>query len=229
MPIFFILLFIPLSLFWAAQDRSITCFNQVTDTLVKLNVIRPWIKIHQSKGFVLSESEAANEQKFSVWMAVTDNETNLLIKKSDALLQHSFSSENECRMSTRFFKGSSESIFSTIDFFKAAGAHSKFVILLWSSHMAISLKQLQDLKGKKFNVPVIYVLDENADEKLAKEFIAKEKLPVSYLRKWNFVGKLPASIEHYPSALFVKDGQVVKYIPGYSNPASLEKLIKDYL
>lgn len=229
MPILLFLLFLPFSLFADAQNRSITCFNQVTDTLMKLNVIQPWIKIQQSKGFVLSESKAANKQKFSVWMVVTENETNLVIKKSDALLQHSFRPESECRISTRFFKGNSESIFSTLDFFKAAGAHSKFVILLWSSHMAISLKQLEDLKGKKFNVPVIFVLDENADVEISKKYILKEKLPVSYLRKWNFIGKLPDSIEHYPSALFVKDGQVVKYVPGYSTPAILEKLIKDYL
>lgn len=222
-------LLLSLPLFASTLNRDIPCFNQVTDTLVKLNVTQPWVKTHESKGFVVSESKAGKRQKVSAWMAITDAETNLMVQQSGALLQHSFRPEHECRITTRVSKGNSKAIYSSLDFYKSAEAHPKFVIMLWSSQMAISLKQLEDLKGKQFAVPVIFVLDENADEKLAKAYVTKEKLPTNYLRKWNFVGKLPASIEHYPSALFVNDGQVVKYIPGYSTPAILEKMIKDYL
>ncbi len=228
MPIVLFVLLLSLSL-TASPIKSITCLSEVSNTLINLNVVSPWMRFHESPNFSILESKVSGEQKFSVWLATTDIETTLVVNKGGVLIQHSFQKANNCKMVTMVSKGEASTLFTTLDFYRGAKDHSKFVILLWSSQMAISLKQVQDLKDKKFDVPIVFVLDEHASLEQAKEFIKKEKLPESYLRRWNFVGRLPASIEHYPSALFVKNGKIMKYIPGYSQPEVLENLIKENL
>ncbi|WP_408097773.1 hypothetical protein ACJVC5_02340 [Peredibacter sp. HCB2-198] len=230
MPVIIILILSFALPLWANTPiKSITCFDEVTSMMMKLNVTQPWMKVHEGNGFSLIESKEKNDQKFTAWLSTTEGESDLMVQKSGAFIQHSFIKKNDCKMRTLISKGEISKLFTTLDFYKTSKDNSKFVILLWSSQMAISLKQMRDLKGQKFEVPIIYVLDENANIQFAKDFIQKEKLPVSYLRQWSFVGELPATIEHYPSALFVKEGKIVKYIPGFSTPQILEKLIKDHL
>lgn len=224
-----LLLSLMASLVWASPVEKITCFTQVSDTLVKLEVTQPWEQINHSNSFTFLQSKANDKQTLSAWLGQTHDESLLIVVKDKKLIQHSFNPAKGCEMLTSISERNVEQNFSGLDFLEFASKHSQFVIILWSPHMAVSLKQLEDLKDKKLDIPILYILDHGADEELAKAYIAKEKFPQSYLRKWNSLTRLPANIEHYPSALFIKNGRINKYIPGINSFDTLKSLVKKYL
>lgn len=212
---------------WAeAPLDSITCYDQVSRLLIKMQVSEKWVRLHSTPTFSLLKSSKGKKQDYTVWLSTTPVESYVVLERDEKVFQHVLKKEGGCEDVSSI---TDVKTFSGKSFFEESVRSSKFLIQLWSPHMAISQRQLEDMKLKKIELPVVYVLDPQADSKLAEEYLEKQNLPKHYLKRWNYLGALPSSIEHYPSTLFISNGRVVKYIPGYSSPVELKKYIKDYL
>lgn len=215
----------------AAQKplTSFTCFDQVTSTLIKLGVTEPWQRISENKNVTFLSSEKTTKQDFAAYLISKPEETLLIAHTQKAVIQHRFEKNNKCQSKSLISDKTAEELFTNLDFFNQSQSSKKFVIVLWSPHMSISIQEMNALRDEKFAVPVIFVLDPEADLKLAKDFVEKNKLTPLALKKWTYTGFLPKTIEHFPSTLFVKEGKVTRYVPGFNGPIILKKLIKDIL
>ena len=94
--------------------------------------------------------------------------------------------------------------------------------------MAISQEEITFIHKNKFDVPVIVTMDPNAVFKHAELFLKQNKMPLTYLKQWSSSIVEQNKIEHFPTSYFIKDGSVIKTVPGYNGP-SLKKLINEYL
>lgn len=208
---------------------SFTCFEQVSSTLIKLGVSEPWQRLSQNKNFTFLKSEKTAKQDFSAYLISKPIETLLVVLTPKAVIQHTFQKKNKCQSTNQINDQAPEELFTDLDFFNQAKLTEKFVIVLWSPHMSISIQEMNSLKDQKFAVPVVFALDPNADLTLAKSYVEKNKLTPLSLKKWTYTGTLPKTIEHFPTALFIKNGNVTRYVPGFNGPMVLNKLIKDIL
>ena len=225
MRLIYLLLFFLLSFpTMAAPLEKIICFDQVSSSLAQLKLIGPWIR-HHEKGFIWLQNKS---QDFTVHIFQLDFEAIILVEKKDTLTSQVFDEKKKCSKSVSIMPNDKNQ-FSTLTFFEMAKKAPKFVILQWSPHMNISLEQLRVLKNEKFDVPVFFSMDPLANLEEGMKVVERDKLEVQILQKWNHVGLLPSTIEHYPNLLFIKDGKILKYIPGFHNAKTIRKLIQENL
>jgi len=219
------LLFIQLSFStMAAPLEKIICFSQVSSSLGQLNLKGPWTR-HHDNGFIWLQNKS---QDFTTHLFQLPHEAIIVVEKKDSLTSQFIDEKNKCAKAVSITQND-QSQFTSLTFFENAKTAPKFVILQWSPHMNISLEQLRILKNEKFDVPIVFSMDPLATIEEGKKVVERDKLEPQTLKKWNHSGRLPATIEHYPSILFVKDGQIVKYIPGFHDPSTLRRLIKENL
>jgi hypothetical protein len=109
----------------------------------------------------------------------------------------------------------------------------KGIVLLWSpgmDHSYTAISRLSKL-SREFKIPIHYVLDPFADEKLALSGLKTKKLVLPTIEKNSSLELFyrDASM-HYPSFLIYKDGQFISHlIPGLMSEIDYKKTLTRYL
>ncbi len=123
--------------------------------------------------------------------------------------------------------------FSDADLAKVLGSKKKGMIIAWSPHMTLSVGAAREAEqlGKELGIQVVVVRDPHSRDKVAKERLAKEKLPAAWSRKIQSVDLVMRDmLIHFPSILFFKDGRIQGHVfPGYEVKDQLRAIVKDKL
>ena len=111
--------------------------------------------------------------------------------------------------------------------------HPKGIIGLWSPGMQHSAEAINRLSkvSKELNLPVMWVMDPYANDKVAKDFLNDRKIASVGVRKNSSLELFYRdSTMHYPAFFVYKDGQIVGNIfPGLMGESQYREVITQKL
>lgn len=220
MLLFAFLLLINLNASAEVTLKNIPCFDQVARTISEAGSPKKWLSLPQGVG-----SRIENFGRVEV-LTQKDTTKLVLVGKTHTKTFVMYAPQCEVKVQKPF---PNKNNFSDFDLAELFQENKEGLVLIWSPHMDLSIKEVTDLPKYDLKKSVTVIMDPNADEKLAKKIQEKNQWPESYLRKLDssILEKADITI-HYPSVVFYKDSKILKRIPGF-NGVALKKVTKEFL
>ena len=219
----FLLVFLSLTIFQAqAQSglKNVPCFDQVTQAITAAGKPKQWLEI--------PHGVASRIDEFGRVEVLVEKNTTKLVLVGKTHTKNFVMTAPECQVQVQkpFLNKNEFSDFDLAELFKRS---KEGLIVIWSPHMDLSVKEIEDLPKHDLKKEITVIMDPKADEKIAEKIQTEKKWPVSYLRRLNASLLYQSDITiHYPSVVFYKNSKILKRIPGF-NGASFKKVTKEFL
>lgn len=175
-------------------------------------------------------------QKFAHWMVLEKNQDTETISLINPLQVIKVELNKNCQSKMGVYPHkhySNPNGFNDLKLMNAMTKEKKGIVLLWSpgmDHSYTAISRLSKL-SRELKIPIHYVLDPFADEKLALSGLKTKKLVLPTIEKNSSLELFyrDASM-HYPSFLIYKDGQFISHlIPGLMSEIDYKKTLTRYL
>jgi hypothetical protein len=194
----------------AAPVPRIACLPNVTKAIQHLGVPHEWR--HWNGGMGTRFDSGATLE-----VNPRENETRLLLRDNGQLTSFRLALPT-CRPELLVTQAADDRLLNIdyADFIKQKG---DLVVYVWSPHMVLASKDLQRFKQKSA-WPLLVVADPRASSSELRNFLTVERLPASFGRRADapsLHAHNPSG--HYPFTVLVRDGKVVRSIPGVHGAA----------
>jgi len=226
---------LPAGKLWKCEEKIIQILKQQN-----IEINNGWKESLQKNGLPIFK---ANTNKIAQWMYINksyfDTES-LVILNTEKKIEYHFNPLKGCSSfvtsvsMTQTNHGASElSWFTDKDLQNLLSTKPNGIIFVWSPHMSLSLKAVEELKDavKELNLPITFLLDPQADQKLSKSSIQKYSMSMEALKR---VDSLELSMRnaliHFPALILVKDGKICPKIQrGYRVSKKFKAIITDIM
>lgn len=194
------------------------CSDKIENVLQKWNVKPEFRSTLRTETVEVFESPTP---ELGTWVRIQKNNDSVDLEKLTDTHRLSFSfKEPKCRpdievITKKNFKNGLTDKDLRLEIDKTRSG----IIYSWSPAMPLSILGVNEAQAtaKMIKIKLIVVLDQNANETTAKQIVKKNRWPKEFLKKnSSFELSQRNLMNHFPSALFYKNGYIANEIfPGY--------------